>query len=156
MTKYLYYFVLECIIRRISALWSMYYVVLMLSVHTWWYHRPAYIRRSGVPVPARIRAPQPASGHINYLTLICLHLTSVLDMLSLDTDTLHLIYDTWQLTCYHSLDMLSPGASTYDLILWYLTGYYYTWHLYYMAYSWLSLLRGLGMIIILWPDLWYS
>ena len=58
MTKYLYYFVLECIISRISALWSMYCVVLMLSVHTWWYHRLAYVRRSGVPVPARIGAPQ--------------------------------------------------------------------------------------------------
>jgi len=71
-------------------------------------------------------------------------------------DTWHLIYDTWRLTCYHSLDMLSHGTSTLDLILWHLTGYYYTWHLYYMAYSWLSLLRWLGMIIILLPDLWYS
>ena len=30
----------------------------MLSVHTGWYHRPAYVRRSGVPVPAGIGAPQ--------------------------------------------------------------------------------------------------
>jgi len=102
------------------------------------------------------------------------YLTPALDMLSLDTwyltldiwhmyltyyyltpDTWHLIYDTWQLTWYPSLDMLSPGTSTHDLILWHLTRYYYTWHLYYIVYSWLSLLRGLGMIIILLPDLWY-
>ena len=65
--------------------------------------------------------------------------------------TWHLIPDTW----YMTLDMLSPGTSTSDLILWHLTGYYYTWHLYYIAYSWLSLLRGL------WHDnytatIWYS
>jgi len=29
------------------------------------------------------------------------------------------------------------------------------WHLYYMAYSWLSLLQRLGMIIILLSDIWY-
>ena len=80
-----------------------------------------------------------------YLT--CYHLTP---------DTWHLIYDTWQLTCYLLLDMLSHGTSTLDLILWHLTGYYYTWHLYYFAYSWLSLLRRLGIIIILLPNLWYS
>jgi len=84
------------------------------------------------------------------------YLTLVLDILSLDTWYLHLIYNTWRLTCYHSLDMLSHGTSTLDLILWHLTGYYYTWHLYYMAYSWLSLLRKLGMIIILLSDIWYS
>ena len=50
MTKYLYYFVLECIIPHISALWSLYCIILMLSVHTWWYHRPAYVRRSSVSV----------------------------------------------------------------------------------------------------------
>jgi len=80
-----------------------------------------------------------------YLT--CYHLTP---------DIWHLIYDTWQLTCYHLLDMLSHGTSILDLILWHLTGHYCTWHLYYIAYSWLSLLRELGMIIILLPDLWYS
>ena len=37
--------------------------------------------------------------------------------------------------------MLSPGTDTFDLILWHLTGYYYTWHPYYIAYSWLSLWR---------------
>jgi len=40
---------------------------LMLSVHTWWYHRPAYVRRSGVPVPA-------GSGRhkYRYMTVICM------------------------------------------------------------------------------------
>ena len=52
--------------------------------------------------------------------------------------------------------MLSTGTSTFDLILWHLTGYYYIWHLYYIIYSWLLLLRGLDMIIILLPDIWYS
>jgi len=89
----------------------------------------------------------PCYVYIWHRYLTCYHLTP---------DTWHLIYDIWQLTCYLSLDMLSPGASTYDLLLWHLTGYYYTWHLYYMAYSWLSLLWGLGMNIILWPDLCYS
>ena len=94
---------------------------------------------------------------LDMLLLNTWYLTPVLDMLSLDTcyltpDIWHLILDT----CYHSLDMLSHGTSTLDLILWQLTRYYYTWHLYYFTYSWLSLLRELGMIIILLPDLWYS
>ena len=72
-------------------------------------------------------------------------MTPVLDMLYLTPNTWHLIYDTWRLTCYHSHDMLSHGTSTLD------TWYCDTWHLYYMAYSWLSLLRGLDMIIILFP-----
>jgi len=38
--------------------------------------------------------------------------------------------------------MLSPGTDTFDPVLWHLTGYYYIWHMYYIAYSWLSLLRG--------------
>ena len=80
-----------------------------------------------------------------HATLITWYLTPVLTMLY-----------TWRLTCYYSLDMLSPGASTFDPILWHLIGYYYTWHLYFFAYSWLSLLWGLGMIIILLPDIWYS
>jgi len=54
------------------------------------------------------------------------------------------------------IDMLSLGTDTLILILWYLTGYYYTWHLYYIASSWLSLLWELDMIIILLPDIWYS
>jgi len=83
---------------------------------------------------------------------------SVLAMLSLDTWYLtpyiwHLTINMLSLDTWH---MLSPGSSTLDLILWHLTGYYYTWHLYYMVYSWLSLLRGLGMIIILLSNLWYS
>ena len=70
-----------------------------------------------------------------------------------DTGTWHAIT---HLTCYHTLDMLSPSTSKLDLILWHLTGYCFTWHLYYIAYSWLSPLRRLGMIIILLPDSWYS
>ena len=89
-------------------------------------------------------------------------------------DTCHAILNTWYLTpalamlyltldirhrywiCYHTLDMLSPSTSKLALILWHLTGYCYIWHLYYIAYSWLSLLRRLGMIIILLQDFWYS
>ena len=45
-----------------SLCWNVYYhvfsytdfcIVLILSVHTWWYHRPTYVHRSGVPVSAR-------------------------------------------------------------------------------------------------------
>jgi len=45
--------------------------------------------------------------------------------------------------------MLLLGINTLDLMLWHLTGYYYTGHLYYISHSWLILLRRLGMIIIL-------
>ena len=82
------------------------------------------------------------------------YLTPVLDMLPLYT--WYLTLDIWYLTNdMLSLDpwhMLSPSTDTFDWIFWHLTGYYYTWHLYYIAYSWLSLLRGLGMIIILLPE----
>jgi len=90
--------------------------------------------------------------------LITWYLTPVLAMLHLSLDIWHryLPCYTWRLTCYHSFDMLSPGTSIFDMILWHLTGYYYTRHLYLFAYSWLSLLWGLGMIIILLPDIWYS
>jgi len=37
------------------------------------------------------------------------------------------------------------GTDTLDLMLWHRTGYYHTWHRYYITYSWLSLLRGLDM-----------
>ena len=60
--------------------------------------------------------------------------------------TWYLTLDTWYLTL--ALNMLSPGISSLDLILWHLTGYYYTRHLYFLAYSWLSLLRGLDYYII--------
>ena len=82
------------------------------------------------------------------------YLTPVLDILLLDSWSLTLDTRHQYLTCYHltpdtwyltldmlSLDtwhMLSPGTDTFDMILWHLTGYYYTWHLYYIAYSWLS------------------
>jgi len=72
--------------------------------------------------------------------------------LSLACYTWYLTPDIWHLT----VDMPSPGTNTLDLILWHLTGYCYTWHPYYIAYSWLSVLRELGMIIILLPDFWYS
>jgi len=69
------------------------------------------------------------------------YLTLVLDMLSLNTwsltpETWHLTIDMLSLDTWH---MLSPGTNIFDLILWHLTGYYYTWHLYYITYSWLSL-----------------
>ena len=120
--------------------------------------------------------------HISYLILTCIHLIFVmlnswyltpvlavqyltLDVwhrylpcyiwhLISDTGACHFILDPWYPTPV--LDMLSPGISTLDLILWPLTGYCYTWHRYYIAYSWLLLLWRLGMIIILLPDFWYS
>ena len=75
-----------------------------------------------------------------------------LDMLSPDTGYLINTPDMWHSILY----MLSLGTNTLDLMLWHLTGYYYTWHMYYIAYSWLSLLQGFDMIIILLPDIWYS
>jgi len=71
----------------------------------------------------------------------------MLDMLSPDTRYLINIADTWHLLL---------GTDTLDLMLWHLTRYYHTWHLYYIAYSWLSLLRGLDIIIILLLYIWYS
>ena len=68
--------------------------------------------------------------------------------------TWHLIPDTWYMT--PKINMLSLGTSTLDMILWHLIGDYYTWDLYYLAYSWILLLQRLGMIIILLPDIWYS
>ena len=44
-------FVLECVTPRISALWSLYCIVLMLSVHTWWYHHPACVLAVASPYP---------------------------------------------------------------------------------------------------------
>ena len=64
-------------------------------------------------------------------------LTLILDILSLDTWYLtlniwHLIIDMLSLDTWH---MLSLGTDTLDQILWHMTGYYYTWHLYYIAYD---------------------
>ena len=75
-----------------------------------------------------------------YAILATRYITPVFDILYLPPDiwhryltcyTCHLIYDTGT---WH---MLSPGPSTLDLILWPLTGYYYTWHVYYLVYAWL-------------------
>jgi len=79
------------------------------------------------------------------------YLKLVVDMLSLNT--WYLTPNIWQLMIDKlSLDtwhMLSLGTDTIDMMLWYLTRQYYTWHLYNIFYSWLSLLRGLDVIIIL-------
>ena len=70
--------------------------------------------------------------------------------------------DTWYLTPHnwHAITWYLTYAITWYWNTWpavvQLTEYYYTWHLYYITYSWLSLLRGLDMIIILLPDIWYS
>ena len=53
-------FMLECILPRASVLFYLH--VLLLSVYTWGYFRPAYVRRSNVSVPSgsgRYRAPWP-------------------------------------------------------------------------------------------------
>ena len=79
----------------------------------------------------------------------------------------HLIFKpgTWYMT-YFSPDPdpwytthVNPYLICYkyiDLTSWPLTRHYHPWYLYYMTYSWLSLLRGLGMTIILLPNIWYS
>ena len=108
--------------------------------------------------------------YIWYLIHDTWYLTTALDMLYLIPDLRHLILDTgtWYmsylspdpdprymthanpyLTCFHWYKYI-------DLTLWPLTGHYHPWYLYYMTYSWLSLLRGLGMIIILLSNIWYS
>ena len=107
------------------------------------------------------------------------YLTPTLDMLYLTHQhlicyTWHLIHDTWYLhrflTCHTWYLILTPNIwhmltltwhafiwyKHIDLILWCLTEYYYPWCLYYIAYSWLSLLWGLSKIIIMLPDIWYS
>ena len=70
------------------------------------------------------------------------HLTLVLDMLSLNTWYLTigmLSFDVWH--------MLLFDTNTLNLMLWHLTGYYYTWHLYCVAYSWLSLYGDLTWLL---------
>ena len=73
--------------------------------------------------------------YISYLTLICIHryLPCYTYYLISDTGTCHAILITWYLTpvlamLHLTLDILPPGTNTLDLILWHLTGYYYTGH----------------------------
>ena len=66
------------------------------------------------------------------------------------------IWHTWHLHLTHGIWYVFMWYKYLDLTSWPLTGHYYPWYLYYMIYSWLSLLRGLGMTIILLPDTWYS
>ena len=51
---------LDCILPLCFRLWFL--PVLILSVYTWGYFRPAYIRRSGVPVPAGAGRYRMSSG----------------------------------------------------------------------------------------------
>ena len=76
--------------------------------------------------------------------VITWHMTP--DIMTLTIDMLSL--DTWH--------MLSPGTDTFDLMLWHLTGYYYTWHLYSIDIHDYHCYGDLDMIIILLPDIWYS
>jgi len=94
--------------------------------------------------------------------------TPTLDMLYLildprhlisDTGTCHAILITWYLTpvlamLHLTLDILPPGTNTLGLILWYLTGYYYTGHRTSLHIH-DSHFYG-DLIIILLPDIWYS
>ena len=69
---------------------------------------------------------------------------------NLTPDTWLLLYNTWRLTCYHSLHM----------VLVHLTWYCDTW-LETIVPNTLCIFititfTGLGMIIILLPDIWYS
>ena len=72
----------------------------------------------------------------------------------LDTSIWHMSYltpapDTRYMTCFHVVQVHWLDIVTLDR-------HHHPWYLYYMTYFWLSLLRGLGMIIILLPDIWYS
>ena len=130
-------------------------IMLYLTHDTWHQYLPCYIWHM---------IPYTGTCHTIFDTW---YLTPVLACyiwhMITDTGTFHAIFDTWYrtpvlamlyltldiwhryLTCYtcHLIydtgtwHMLLPGPSTLDLILCLLTGYYYTWHLYYLAYSWL-------------------
>ena len=66
------------------------------------------------------------------------------------------IWHTWHLHLTHGIWYAFMWYKYLDLTSRLLTGHYHPWCLYYMTYSWLSLLQGLGMTIILLPDIWYS
>ena len=66
------------------------------------------------------------------------------------------ICHTWHLHLTHGIWYAFMWYKYLDLTSWPLTGHYYPWYLCYMTYSWLSLLQGLGMIIISLPDILYS
>ena len=97
-----------------------------------------------------------------HLILDSWYLIPVLDMLSLNTwypipDIWHLIIGMLSLDAWH---MLSLDTDRLDLMLWHLTGYYYTWHMYCIAYSWLSLYRDLTWLLYCYqtsgtPELMY-
>ena len=96
--------------------------------------------------------------------------STTLDMLYLIPDPQHLILTPVLDICHTCYLILTPGIwhmltltwlafmwyKHIDLTSWPLIGHYHPWYLYYMAYSWLSPLRKLDMIIILLPDIWYS
>jgi len=68
-----------------------------------------------------------------------------------------LILDTWHLFLTYGICYTFMWYKYLDLTSWLLTGYYHPWLPDYMTYTWLSLLRGHDMIIILLlPDIWYS
>jgi len=87
-----------------------------------------------------------------YLTLDIWHRYLTCYHLHLIPDTWYMTLDNWHaityLTCYHLVLVHLTDIVTPDWILLHLT-------LYYFAHSWLSLLRGLDMIIILLRDIWY-
>ena len=104
--------------------------------------------------------------HINYLTLVCLHLTLIIDMLLLtwhlmfDTGSWHIILDTQYLTPALDMLYLIPDTGTWYVILdtWSLTldtGHRHliciTWHL--ISDTW-NLTPALDMLYLT-PDLWY-
>jgi len=100
--------------------------------------------------------------YIWYLIHGTLYLTPVLDMLYLIPDPRHLILDigTWYMSymspdpdprIWHMLTLTWYAFMWHkyiNLTSWPLTGHYHPWYLYYMAYSWLSLLRGLDYYIV--------
>ena len=67
--------------------------------------------------------------------------TWYMSYLSLDLDPRYMTHANSYLTCFHVIQVHWLDIVTLDRT--------HPWYMYYMAYSWLSLLRGLGMIIIL-------
>ena len=156
--RHISYLILTCI--------HLIIVMLYLTLDIWHRYLPCYIWHM---------ISDAGTCHAIFDTW---YLPPVLAMLYLtldtDTGTCHAIFDTWYLTpvlamLYLTLDIWHRYLPCYTWHLISDTGTWYviTWpdimtpdwillHLYYLTYSWLSLLRGLGMIIILLPDLWYS
>ena len=91
----------------------------------------------------------------------------ILNTWHLTLGTCHVILNTWHLTPVLDMSYLTPDPNTQYMTYFHVVQVHWLDIVtldrtlpplipYYMTYSWLSLLRGLGMTIILLPDVWYS